>query len=231
MNHRFYNKSKRDQNRILILIASFSFLLILLSILLSIYLGIYLLGILTLVITVSIIAPFFDVPNLKKRGRIIYYSSLFIAEKPKNGLIKIHGGTLFDYYFVIEKGMNGKQRTDFIIQQYLEGLLNLIEANSIDKNIKIRGTSYIINTRTAEKIGFETGKTDILQKIILCFNYFNILISNSIAKNKLSFPNLNKTKTFETDIGKLLERKKYIEKLNDSIKSTIANKKYSAFGR
>jgi hypothetical protein len=34
---------------------------------------------------------------------MIYYSPLFITEKPKDGLIKIHGGTLFDYYFVIEK--------------------------------------------------------------------------------------------------------------------------------
>ena len=41
-------------------------------------------------------------------------------------MIKIHGGTLFDYVFVIDQKMNGKQRTNFIIQQYLEGLLNLI---------------------------------------------------------------------------------------------------------
>ena len=155
---------------------------------------------------------------------MIYYSPLFITEKPKDGLIKIHGGTLFDYYFVIEKKMNGKQRTDFIIQQYLEGLLNLIEKYERDKNMKISGTSYIINKRTAEKIGFEIINTDILQRLILTYNYFNILISNSIAKNKLTFPNLNKTETFESNIRQLLERKEYIEKLNKSLKSTIANK-------
>ena len=48
-----------------------------------------------------------------------------------------------------------------------------------------------------------------------------MLISSSIAKNKLSFPKLNKTKTFETDISQLLDRKDYIEKLNISLKSTF----------
>lgn len=228
MNHRFYNKDKKEQNRILIVIAICSLMIISSSAIISIYSGIYLIGILTFAITLSIIAPFFDMPSLKKSGRMIYYSPLFIAEKPNNGLIKIHGGTLFDYYFVIDKEMNGKQRTNFIIQQYLTGLLNLIEKYENDKKMKIRGTSYIINKRTAEKIGFEIVETDILQKIILIYNYFNVLISNSIAKNKLSFPKLNKTQTFETDVNQLLDRKEYIEKLNETLKNTIANNVYSS---
>jgi len=182
----------------------------------------------------------------------MYYSPLFLSEKPKNGRIKIHGGTLFDYYFVIDRKWNGKQRTNFIIQQYLEGLLAdyyfvidrkwngkqrtnfiiqqylegllaLIEEYKNDKHMKIRGTSYIINERTAEKMGFKIMQTDFLQKIILLYNYFNVLISNSIAKNKLAFPNLNKTKTFEADISQILQKKEYIEKLNKSLKNTIAN--------
>ena len=122
--------------------------------------------------------------------------------------------------------MNGKQRTDFIIQQYLDGLLHLIEKYEKNKKMKIQGTSYIINKRTAEKIGFEIVETDVLQKIILIFNYFNILISNSIAKNKLSFPKLNKTKTFDADVSQLLKRKEYIEKLNKSLIGSIANNVY-----
>jgi hypothetical protein len=228
LNHKFYNKNKKQQNNILIVIAICSLIVLLLSAIISIYSGIYLIGILTFAITLSIIAPFFDMPSLKKSGKMIYYSPLFIAEKPKNGLIKIHGGTLFDYYFVIDKKMNGKQRTDFIIQQYLDGLLHLIEKYENDEKMKIQGTSYILNKRTAEKIGFEIVETDILQKIILIYNYFNILISNSIAKNKLSFPKLNKTKTFESDVSQLLVRKEYIEKLNKSLKSTIANNVYSS---
>ncbi|WP_299009380.1 hypothetical protein [uncultured Tenacibaculum sp.] len=200
--------------------------MILSSVIISIYSGIYIIGILTFAITLSVIAPFFDMPSLKKSGKMIYYSSLFITEKPKDGLIKIHGGTLFDYYFVIDKKMNGKQRTNFIIQKYLDGLLHLMEEYKNDKKMKIRGTSYIINKKTAEKIGFEIVETDILQKIILICNYCNILISNSIAKKKLSFPKLNKTKTFEANVSQLLKRKEYIESLNKSLKSTIANNVY-----
>ena len=122
-------------------------------------------------------------------------------------------------YFVIDKKMNGRQRTEFIIQQYINGLLVFIEKHKNDKQMKIQGTSYIINERTAEKIGFKIVDTNILEQITLTYNYFNILISNSIAKNKLSFPNLKKTKTFEADIGQLLDRKEYIEKLYKSLKN------------
>ncbi|MFD2552429.1 hypothetical protein ACFSQP_11430 [Bizionia sediminis] len=223
MNHKFYNKPKKEQHKILITIALCSFLIILTAAIIAIYSGIYLIGILTVTITLSVVAPFFDMPSLKKSGRMIYYSPLFIAEKTKNGLIKIHGGTLFDYYFVIDKKLNGKERTNFIVQQYLEGLLHLIEAHKHDKNIKIRGTSYILNKRTAEKIGFHIVETDIVQKIMLHYNYFNILISSSLAKNKLSFPKLKKTKTFEANINDLLLQKDYIKKLNKALKNTINN--------
>ena len=128
---------------------------------------------------------------------------------------------MFDYYFVIDRKMNGAQRTNFIIQQYVEGLLSFLEAHKDDTRLKIRGTSYIINERTAEKMGFEMVETDILRKALLMYNYFNVLVSNSIAKNKLSFPNLKKTRTFEADISRLTERKEYIERLNQALKQSI----------
>ncbi|CDF79481.1 conserved hypothetical protein [Formosa agariphila KMM 3901] len=222
MNHKFYNKRKKEQQRVTAIIAICALAFIILAIGISIYSEIYGFGFLVVIITLSIIAPFFDMPALKKSGRMVYYSPLFISEKPKNGLINIHGGTLFDYYFVIDRKLNGKQRTDFIIQQYLEGLLRFIEANEASPYLKIRGTSYIINERTAEKIGFKIVETDLLQNIILAYNYFNILLSNSIAKNKLAWPNLKNTKTFEADMSQLLERKEYIASLNASLKRTMA---------
>ncbi|WP_051554531.1 hypothetical protein [Maribacter antarcticus] len=96
---------------------------------------------------------------------MIYYSSLFITEKEQKGIIKIHGGSLFDYVFVLDKTLSGKQRTNFILQKYLEGLLNLIDVCEKDGNtlVKIKGTTYILNERTANKIGFNSIKTDIIQ--------------------------------------------------------------------
>ena len=226
MKHGFYIKSKKEQNQIQFLIGFFALIIILTSLYISWKSGMYLFVILTFPITLSIIAPFFDTPSLKKSGGLIYYSPLFLSEKRRRGMIKIHGGTLFDYVFVIDQKMNGKQRTNFIIHQYLEGLLNLIEKNENNKseNIKIRGTSYIINDRTAQRIGFKVVKTDNIQKLILLYNYFNVLITYSIAKGKLSFPNLKETKTFETTLKELGKRKDFIRNLNAKLKSTIAHK-------
>jgi hypothetical protein len=188
----------------------------------SLWSGYYFFIFLSISVTGSIIAPFFDIPALKKNGKLIYYSSLFVAEKEQKGIIKIHGGSLFDYVFVIDKTLSGKQRTNFILQKYLEGLLNLIDVCEKDGNtvVKIKGTTYILNERTANKIGFNSIKTDIIQKIILIYNYVNVLISNSIAKRKISFPKMNTIKTFESTIAELIKRREFIEGLNDKLKNT-----------
>jgi len=79
----------------------------------------------------------------------------------------------------------------------------------------IKGTTYILNDRTANKIGLKIIKTNITQKLILIYNYVNLLISNSIAKRKISFPKLNKIKTFESDLNELIERKIFIREKNN----------------
>lgn len=224
MIHGFYAKEKRKQNRIKALIILSALAVILLSLFISWKTGIYLIIIFTFPIVLSIIAPFIDTPSLKKSGKLIYHSLLFITDTPKNGVVNIHGGTLFDYVFVIDKKMNGKQRTNFIIQQYLQGLLHFLEEyeNKKADNLKIRGTSYIMNERTVERIGFKVIKTDFIQYLILVYNYLNILIAYSIAKDKLAFPRLKNIKTFEANINDLIEQKSFIENLNNKLKSSIA---------
>ncbi|EGV43562.1 hypothetical protein BZARG_2859 [Bizionia argentinensis JUB59] len=225
MNHRFYSKTVKEQNRVQIKVALVALSLNLPILVLSIFSGFYFLILLSIAITLSVIAPFFDSPTLKKNGRLIYYSSLFVTEKEREGIIKIHGGSLIDYVFVIDKSLTGKQRTNFILQKYLEGILNLITACEEQHNtaVKITGTTYILNARTAEKIGLEVIKTNNLQKFILTFNYVNILISNSIAKRKLAFPKLNNIKTFESHIAELIKRREFIEGLNNKLKNSLAN--------
>ena len=129
MNHRFYLKSVKKQKQIQIAIALISLFTNLCILGLCMLIGMYFLPLISAFLTLSIIAPFFDVPSLKKSGKLLYYSPLFIAEKEKNGLIIIHGGSLFDYLFAIDNRLNGAERTNFILQNYLEGVLNLIEAN------------------------------------------------------------------------------------------------------
>lgn len=203
------------------LIAGCALLVISLSLFLSFLSGFYLLSLLAFSITLSIIAPFFDTPSGIKRGKLIYYSSLFLAEPEKKGEIKIHGGTLFDYVFVLDKKMSGNTRTRFILQKYLEGLLNLMAdyEEKANKEIMITGTSYILNKRTANKLGFRLVTTDPVQKLILIYNYFNLLISNSIAKGKLSFPNINRIITVEASLDELCQNKTYITLFYERLKN------------
>lgn len=221
MRHGFYLKPKKEQLQIQLAIGFLALGVLLVTFYVSWMTGFYLLAILSLPVVLSVVAPFFDTPSLMKRGELIYYSPLFLAERPRDGRITIHGGTLFDYVFVIDRKLNGRQRTNFIIQQYLEGLLKLIVANQSGsfENLKITGTSYIINERTAQRIGFEVVETDYLQKGILIYNYFNLLLTYSISKGRLAFPKLGDTKTFETSIGELTKRKELISHLNERLKA------------
>ena len=220
MKHRFYARNKREQSKLQILIAAAAIVLVILALVLAWISKIYLLAAFIPFLILSIIAPFFDVPTLTKSGKLVYRSLLFITEKPENGVLKIHGGTLFDYVFVLDGNLNGKQRNKFIIQQYIEGLLVLIKEyeNKNLENLTLRGTSYIINERTAQRIGFNVVKSDSLKQIILVLNYFNILLSYSFAKNQLSFPKLSASKTFETKLADLAQRKAYLNQLNSHLK-------------
>jgi hypothetical protein len=213
--HKFYVKTEKEQKQAQFKLAGLAIILNLSLFILLFIIGLPLLSILAFSGTLSIIAPFFDTPSLAKQGQLIYYSPLFLTEKEKNGVITMHGGTLFDYYYVIDRTLNGTQRTNLIIKGYLDGLLNLIEEyeGKVPNSIKIKGTSYIINERTANKIGLKKVKTSLLQSFILGFNYINLTSSYSLAKAKLSFPNLRNTHTFEGDLDTLIQQKTYLLRL------------------
>ncbi|WP_148561712.1 hypothetical protein [Pontibacter korlensis] len=104
---------------------------------------------------------FFDTPSLKENNKLTYYSPLFLADKEKNGVITIQGGTLFNYLYVLDM-QREQQRTSYIIQSYLEGILALIEeCGALDTcSSKVKATSYILNKRTAERLGFTEVKTE-----------------------------------------------------------------------
>ncbi len=175
--------------------------------------------------TLILLAPFIDTPTLVKNGKLKYYSSLLLAENEKNNSISIHGGTLFDYYFIFDKNSSGTERKKIILQQYLEGLLNLTKhyENSSCKNLNIKGTTYIINENTAKKLGFKSKQPEFIQTIILILNYPNLMVTKSIASKKLSFPNLTNIRTYETSLENLIANTEKIKIINKRIKSTIAN--------
>ena len=117
--------------------------------------------------------------------------------------------------------MNGQERTKLILLEYLKGLINLIEEE--DENIIIEGTSYIINERTANKVGLKKVSTNGLQWIILVFNYINLMVSISMAKKTIQFPNLNKVITYRAKVADIKKKEAFIKRLILKLENTKSN--------
>lgn len=213
MNNRFFQLSKNGQRR-------FQFKIILVTVLGLLTFGIFLflispkliyLCIFLVPIIMTIIAPFFDVPAQVEKGDLKYYSMFFFAEKLKKGVIKIHGGTLFDYYFAFSSEMTQREKTKLVLLEYLKGLNELIQTT--EENIRIQGTTYFINEKTANRLGLKKVATNEGQKLILWFNFINITLSMSIVNQKLVFPNLSNIMTFEGKVKDLKKKEEFIQNL------------------
>ena len=211
MENAFYLKEPHQQNRYLTRLA-------LKAVLINVAIGglFFIVGqpflvAFSLWISLQILAPFYDVPAMVKSGKMAYCSPLLLAEKETKGQIVLHGGTLFDYHFTINKAWNAKQKTSFVIQQYLLGLLKLIETKQDD--IVLTGTSYILNARTAERLGFKQVPTNGVQKIILYFNAINLMVSASMIKGRWVIPPINRVNTYRATVSDIKANKKFIQSL------------------
>ena len=117
--HPFYQKTEKEKKAIQLKVVAIALLLFIPSLIVAWQTKIFFIAIFVFYLLITIIAPFIDVPTNQKTGRLIYYSNFLITEKEKNGVVKIHGGTLLDYYFVLNFKWNGQQRTNYILQPYL----------------------------------------------------------------------------------------------------------------
>lgn len=169
----------------------------------------------------SVVAPFFDVPALVDKGKLTYHSLFLLAEPEKDQLIKIHGGTLFDYYFTFPQGMPGAERTKMVLLEFLKGLQHM--AQTMEEELEIQGTSYIINERTASKVGLQAVKLDFVQLFILAFNYLNLMVSMSLVKKSIHFPNLNEVRTYQGSIAEIKARLPYINSMIEKLERNSPN--------
>ncbi|MAX81488.1 MAG: hypothetical protein CL843_15110 [Crocinitomicaceae bacterium] len=207
MKNRFYQFTKSQQQAFQLQLGGISLLILCISAGLLYWIDVHLLPLAAFefAILITIIAPFYDTPTLVQQQKLHYHSPFFITETEKDGVLKMHGGTLFDYYFTLPKNSKEQDHTRLILCEYLKGLLHCIEQHSPE--VILEGTSYIINERTAVKIGFKKVQTNSLQHFILTFNYFNLMTSLYLAKGKLEFPKLSNTHTFRAPIKNLKENK------------------------
>ena len=208
MKHRFFQKSESEQKKTLLFLGGLLFLFCVIVVLAAYLTEIYLLGGL-IPIAILITAPFFDLPSGKKSGSFIYYSPFLITEPKKDGLVIFHGGTLFDYYYTLSPDIEGRERIRYVLYGYVLGFLRFISEHekSDSENVTIRGTSYIINPRTASRFGLRPVRKDFLQILILLLNYIPITLSNSFLKQKLSFPKISNVQTYEGNFEQLAAQK------------------------
>lgn len=214
-NHPFYQKSKSQKlefySKLIGVILMFNLPFAVLAYISNLYVILSF----SLFVSLTILAPFIDVPSMVKSGKLQYFSEMLLAERSKHNKVNIHGSSLFDYYFMLNLKQSGKQRTQFILKSFLEGLIHIIDEYENDEQLKICGTSHILNARTAEKLGFELKPRQSTQSLILVFNFFNILTCNYLSKGKLVAPKFSNIKSFEAKISDLkANRERFIQYKN-----------------
>jgi len=96
-----------------------------------------------------------------------------------------------------------------VFTAYIDGLLKLIERYQGQQptDISIKATSYILNVRTANKIGLKRVRTDMIQSFILYYNFVNLTCAMSLLNKKLTWPKMQKIFTFEGKLDTLIEKK------------------------
>ena len=154
-------------------------------------------------------------PLLRLSGYLKYHSAFMLTVKYPRNIWEIHNGTSFDYLLNMKWCNKGFFARQFIIRQYLEGLLNLIEEIKKTKNpdeIEIIGTSYFIGKNTIAKIGFREEKVQFWRKILFVIDYFNLLSLYSFSKGRISFPNINHLKKIKIKGDKLLQAEALLRK-------------------
>ena len=210
--HRFYHWPTYAQWAFIIITA----IIVLLIFGIIIYLSILHLTLLPFLLfpLTTILISFVDTPFNKLTKKLYYYAPLFIVEK-KTGKYILHGGTFFDYLFVLGCRSRGIANRKIVLMDLLNGLLNLIDEIEQEKSEKltISGTSYFFNERTARRFGFDIQSPEVSQVILMMLNYLPITLSYSMIDGKLAFPKLNKIKKASISGPKLVNEKDKILRL------------------
>jgi len=171
-----------------------------------------------LVFIITPICQFLIAPMMKLTGVYTYVSPMLLIYSANDKRYDLHNGTSFDYLFVYPGNKSGIRWQNRLLYYYLEGLLKIIqdlEDDKIPDTIEVRGSTYFFSEQTAARLGFETKKTGGAEKFNLLINYLDLVWTYSLAKGKLSLPNLFKIQTATTTGKKLMEKKEDLQRLRD----------------
>lgn len=158
-----------------------------------------------------LITPLFTLLNF-----YTYYSPMVVSFGNNKREIDLHNGSSFNYLMEMSKIKPGTKWKNRMLHYYLDALLKIIlqiESGDLSSTTVIRGSSYFLSQRSAEKLGFEVTKTSILEKLNIALNYIDLIWMYSLSNGKLTFPNLTTILTVSTTGSELLLRKQKIMEL------------------
>jgi hypothetical protein len=124
----------------------------------------------------------------------------------------LHNGTSFDYLLCFLEHRKPIRWRNQVLLHYIDGLLAIvqqIEEHAIPESIEIRGSSYFFSARTASKLGFETTRSGISEKMNILLNCIDLTWMYSLSKGRLVVPKLHEIQTVSTR-GATLKRKKEV---------------------
>jgi hypothetical protein len=64
-------------------------------------------------------------------------------------------------------------------------------------------------------------KRNLLQQCILIYNFFNLSVADSIAKGKVSFPNIRKINTFEGTLADVESNREYLVSVRNRLRERL----------
>ncbi|MBK7231723.1 MAG: hypothetical protein IPH93_05555 [Saprospiraceae bacterium] len=172
------------------------------------------------------IGQFSATPFFKLTGIYTYYSPMLIGYMSNNIQIDLHSGGSFDYLFVMRKYKVGIELRNRLLIYHLEGLLNIIgqiENGSIQKNVKISGTSYFFNERTLNKFGFDLKRPSLFYRINLFANAIDLIWMYSVSQGRFSIPKIWRASEASIAGSQLIENKNFIEDLYLKMNSKLEN--------
>lgn len=145
-----------------------------------------------------------------------YYSPMVVSFGDNKKFIDLHNGTSFDYLMEMSQIKPGIKWKNKMLHHYLNALLKIIhqiETKVLPSNTIIRGSSYFLSKRSAEKLGFTVSNTSFLEQLNIALNYVDLIWMYSLTNGKLMFPNLTTITTVRTNGSELIKRKQKIIEL------------------
>lgn len=165
---------------------------------------------------IKTIGHFSIAPLMRLTGFLNYYSPMLLVVRTAYNKWELHNGTTFDYILNMKWKQKGAIASKFIMINYLKGLLkiiNEIEEKKISNEITILGISYIINKKTAERLGFTVERPNIYRRILFVIDYFTLFLMYSFSKGKIAFPNVFKVKKMKISGSRLVASKEIIKQV------------------